>query len=37
VTSSRLPATLARDFAALVPLVRWLNAAIGYLPAVRRF
>jgi uncharacterized protein (TIGR02453 family) len=37
VTSSRLPATLARDFAALVPLVRWLNAAIGYLPADRRF
>jgi uncharacterized protein (TIGR02453 family) len=37
VTSPRLPAMLARDFAALVPLVRWLNAAIGYRPAERRF
>ena len=37
VTSPRLPAILARDFAALVPLVRWLNAAIGYQPAERRF
>ncbi len=36
VTSPRLPAILARDFAALVPLVRWLNAAIGYRPAERR-
>jgi uncharacterized protein (TIGR02453 family) len=30
VMSSRLPATLERDFAALVPLVRWLNGALGY-------
>jgi uncharacterized protein (TIGR02453 family) len=30
VASPRLPALLERDFAALVPLVRWLNAAIGY-------
>ena len=30
VTSPRLPATLERDFARLVPLVRWLNGAIGY-------
>jgi uncharacterized protein (TIGR02453 family) len=37
VTSPRLPMMLARDFAALVPLVRWLNAAIGYRPAERRF
>ena len=37
VTSPRLPAILARDFATLVPLVRWLNAAIGYQPAERRF
>jgi uncharacterized protein (TIGR02453 family) len=29
-TSARLPATLERDFALLVPLVRWLNGAIGY-------
>ncbi|HET6579874.1 MAG TPA: TIGR02453 family protein [Gemmatimonadales bacterium] len=30
VTSRRLAATLERDFATLVPLVRWLNGAIGY-------
>ena len=30
VQSARLPALLARDFAALLPLVRWLNGAIGY-------
>jgi uncharacterized protein (TIGR02453 family) len=30
VSSRRLPATLERDFAALLPLVRWLNAGIGY-------
>jgi uncharacterized protein (TIGR02453 family) len=35
--SPRLPALLERDFAALVPLVRWLNAAIGYRPRSRRF
>jgi uncharacterized protein (TIGR02453 family) len=29
VTSTRLPATLARDFEGLLPLVRWLNAALG--------
>lgn len=33
---NRLPATLARDFAAMVPLVRWLNGAIGYRPATSR-
>jgi len=37
VVSPRLPATLARDFAALVPLVRWLNAAIGYRSWTRRY
>jgi uncharacterized protein (TIGR02453 family) len=36
VESPRLPHILARDFAALVPLVRWLNAAIGYRPLDRR-
>jgi uncharacterized protein (TIGR02453 family) len=30
VASPRLAATLERDFAILVPLVRWLNEAIGY-------
>lgn len=37
VTGRRLPATLERDFAALVPLVRWLNGAIGYRPLDRRY
>ena len=37
IESPRLPATLARDFAALEPLVRWLNGAIGYRPADRRY
>jgi uncharacterized protein (TIGR02453 family) len=36
-TSARLPALLERDFAALVPLVRWLNGAIGYRAAERRY
>ncbi|HXG44954.1 MAG TPA: DUF2461 domain-containing protein [Gemmatimonadales bacterium] len=31
-----LPDLLARDFAALLPLVRWLNAALGHRPATRR-
>ncbi len=30
VTSRRLTEILARDFAALVPLVQWINAAIGF-------
>jgi uncharacterized protein (TIGR02453 family) len=34
--SPRLPAILERDFAVLVPLVRWLNSALGYRPAERR-
>jgi uncharacterized protein (TIGR02453 family) len=37
VLSPRLPDMLARDFAALVPLVRWLNRAIGYPSRDRRF
>jgi uncharacterized protein (TIGR02453 family) len=37
VWGPRLPALLARDFAALVPLVRWINAALGYRPAERRY
>jgi len=34
--SPRLPATLARDFEALTPLVRWLNAALGFRPRASR-
>ena len=34
---SRLPTTLQRDFAALLPLVRWLNEAIGYRAWQRRY
>jgi uncharacterized protein (TIGR02453 family) len=34
--SPRLPALLIRDFKALLPLVRWLNGAIGFAPAERR-
>ena len=37
VTSPRLAATIERDFAALVPLVRWLNAGIGYRGWERRY
>jgi uncharacterized protein (TIGR02453 family) len=37
VESARLPSILERNFAALVPLVRWLNGAIGYRPWERRF
>ena len=36
VYTSRLPATLARDFTAMVPFVRWLNGAIGYRSATSR-
>jgi len=31
-----LPDLLAADLAALAPLVRWLNAALGYRAAGRR-
>jgi uncharacterized protein (TIGR02453 family) len=37
VTSPRLPALLERDFSVLVPLVRWLNRAIGYPAWERRY
>jgi uncharacterized protein (TIGR02453 family) len=37
VTSPRLAATIERDFAALAPLVRWLNGAIGYRAWERRY
>jgi uncharacterized protein (TIGR02453 family) len=30
VTGPKLPALLAREFEALLPLVRWLNRALGY-------
>lgn len=36
-TSPRLAAMIERDFAALVPLVRWLNGAIGYRVWERRY
>jgi uncharacterized protein (TIGR02453 family) len=36
VTSARLVDRLCRDFEALVPLVRWLNSALGYQPAKAR-
>lgn len=36
ITSARLPALLADDFAAMLPLVRWINAALGLKPAERR-
>jgi uncharacterized protein (TIGR02453 family) len=36
-TSPRLPAILQRDFATLLPLVRWLNEAIGYRAWERRY
>jgi uncharacterized protein (TIGR02453 family) len=36
VTSPRLVDRLCRDFALLVPLVRWLNRALGYQPATAR-
>src|SRR5262245_30331655 len=35
-TSSRLVDRLCRDFELLVPLVRWLNRALGYQPAKAR-
>ncbi len=36
VTSGRLTATLADDFARMLPLVRWLNATLGFEPAEER-
>jgi uncharacterized protein (DUF2461 family) len=37
VQSPRLPEILARDFATLAPLVRWINQAIGYRAWDRRY
>jgi uncharacterized protein (TIGR02453 family) len=37
IGSPRLAATLERDFVTLVPLVRWLNGAIGYRVWERRY
>jgi uncharacterized protein (TIGR02453 family) len=36
VTSPSLTAFLAREYEALLPLVRWLNGALGFKPATRR-
>ena len=36
VTSARLTANLEADFATMLPLVRWLNAALGLAPARNR-
>jgi uncharacterized protein (DUF2461 family) len=30
VTDAKLPALLAKEFRGLLPLVRWLNGALGY-------
>jgi uncharacterized protein (TIGR02453 family) len=37
VQSPRLADILARDFAALVPLVRWINGVLGYRTWARRY
>jgi uncharacterized protein (TIGR02453 family) len=37
VQSRRLPEILVRDFTALVPLVRWINGALGYQTWARRY
>jgi uncharacterized protein (TIGR02453 family) len=36
VTSARLPSLVAEDFAGMLPLVRWINAALGLKSAERR-
>jgi uncharacterized protein (TIGR02453 family) len=36
VTSAKLPAILGDDFSRLLPLVRWLNRALGLSPSKRR-
>lgn len=36
VTDAKLPALLTREFQALLPLVRWLNGALGFPPATTR-
>jgi hypothetical protein len=36
VTSDSLASLLATEYKALLPLVRWLNDALGFKPASRR-
>jgi uncharacterized protein (TIGR02453 family) len=36
VTNAALPKTLAKHFAAMTPVVRWLNAALGLKPSTMR-
>lgn len=36
VTSKSLPDLLAKEFAAVLPLVRWLNETLGFKSATRR-
>lgn len=36
VTDRRLPDRIQRDYAVLLPMVRWINRALGYPPAERR-
>jgi uncharacterized protein (TIGR02453 family) len=36
ITDPRLPTRLERDITALAPMIRWLNSAVGFLPAERR-
>jgi len=36
ILSPKLPERAMRDFALMVPMCRWLNRALGYLPATRR-
>jgi len=36
VTDSRLPDRMARDYQSMLPLVRWLNRSLGYMPAAKR-
>jgi hypothetical protein len=36
VVSERLPSLLQADFERLLPLVRWINAALGLRAAARR-
>ena len=36
VTSPKLASFLAREYEALLPLVRWMNGALGFKPASRR-
>jgi uncharacterized protein (TIGR02453 family) len=37
LASGKLVDTLAKDFERMLPLIRWLNAAVGFKPATRRF